>query len=145
MKNRLKKGSFTVETACVMPVILLALSGLLYLFFFVHNRTWLTAASYESALCGSMEGFREDGRIYDTAQKRSRLLGSTGFYGAEDLRSGTSAGDTVQVTYDLDTPAGFGMSWHLHVEGETPVVRPVSWIRKVKPVSELLEGFGDKE
>lgn len=145
MWKRLKKASFTVETACVMPVILLTLFGLLYLFFFVHNRSWLTAASYEAALCGSMEGFQEDGAVYDTAQERSRMLGNTGFFGAENLRTSTSAGNTVLVTYDLDTLAGFGMSWHLHVEGEVEVIKPVSWIRKVKPVSELLEGFGDGE
>ena len=45
----IRKGSFTIETACVMPLILLVLMGLIYLSFFVHNRAWLTAAAYESA------------------------------------------------------------------------------------------------
>ena len=40
----IRKGSFTIETACVMPLILLVLMGLIYLSFFVHNRAWLTAA-----------------------------------------------------------------------------------------------------
>ena len=48
--NCVRKGSLTVETACVMPLILLALMGLIYLSFFVHNRAWLTAAAYESAI-----------------------------------------------------------------------------------------------
>ena len=52
----IRKGSFTIETACVMPLILLVLMGLIYLSFFVHNRAWLTAAAYESAVSGSMEG-----------------------------------------------------------------------------------------
>ena len=46
----IRKGSFTIETACVMPLILLVLMGLIYLSFFVHNRAWLTAAAYESAV-----------------------------------------------------------------------------------------------
>ena len=37
----IRKGSFTIETACVMPLILLVLMGLIYLSFFVHNRAWL--------------------------------------------------------------------------------------------------------
>ena len=36
----IRKGSFTIETACVMPLILLVLMGLIYLSFFVHNRAW---------------------------------------------------------------------------------------------------------
>ena len=48
----IRKGSFTIETACVMPLILLVLMGLIYLSFFVHNRAWLTAAAYESAWKG---------------------------------------------------------------------------------------------
>lgn len=35
------KGSLTVETACVMSLILFTLLGLIYLNFFVHNRAWL--------------------------------------------------------------------------------------------------------
>ena len=90
MRNRniirkVSKGSLTVETACVMPLILLVLMGLIYLSFFVHNRAWLTAAAYESAISGSMEGIRKNGQVYETARMRSEELGSTGFFGAENL------------------------------------------------------------
>ena len=47
--KKLKKGSFTIEAALLMPLILMVLMGLLYLDFFVHNRAWLTAAACESA------------------------------------------------------------------------------------------------
>lgn len=77
----IRKGSFTIETACVMPLILLVLMGLIYLSFFVHNRAWLTAAAYESAVSGSMEGIKKNGEIYDTARMRSEELGSIGFSG----------------------------------------------------------------
>ena len=61
----IRKGSFTIETACVMPLILLVLMGLIYLSFFVHNRAWLTAAAYESAVSGSMEGIKKNGAHED--------------------------------------------------------------------------------
>ena len=96
------KGSLTVETACVMPLILFTLLGLIYLNFFVHNRAWLTAAAYESAVSGSMEGVRKNGQVYDTARMRSEELGNTGFFGAENLSTQTNVGKQVQVTYDLD-------------------------------------------
>ena len=90
------KGSLTVETACVMPLILFTLLGLIYLNFFVHNRAWLTAAAYESAVSGSMEGVRKNGQVYDTARMRSEELGNTGFFGAENLSTQTNVGKQVQ-------------------------------------------------
>lgn len=144
MVKKYRKGSLTVETACIMPLILLVLIGVLYLCFYVHNRAWLTAAAYESALSGSMEGIKEDGQVYETARMRSEALGNNGFFGAENLSTQTNVGKNVQVTYDLDTIASFGgLSWHLRVEGTSSVVKPVSWIRKIKAASEVLKGAGD--
>ena len=77
----IRKGSFTIETACVMPLILLVLMGLIYLSFFVHNRAWLTAAAYESAVSGSMEGIKKNGEIYDTAGCAVRSWGVLAFSG----------------------------------------------------------------
>ena len=144
MVKRWKKASFTLEAACVMPLVLLSVMGVIYLCFFVHNRAWLTAAAYEAALSGSMEGIREDGKVYETARMCSENLGSTGFFGAESVSTQTNVGKSVQVTYDLDTIPGFGnFSWHLKAQGEVKIVRPVSWIRKVKAASSLVKGLGD--
>lgn len=79
-----KKGSYTVETAAVMSLIFLVIMSSLYLCFYVHNRTWLTSAAYEAALTGSMEGNKRSGNIYETAWKRGKELGNTGFFGAEN-------------------------------------------------------------
>ena len=79
--EKAKKGSFTIEAACVMSLILVAVMGILYLCFFVHNRAWLTAAACESALTGSMEGNREGGNTGEAAGKRSQELGDIGFLG----------------------------------------------------------------
>ena len=80
-----------------MPLILLVLMGLIYLSFFVHNRAWLTAAAYESAVSGSMEGIKKNGEIYDTARMRSEELGSIGFFGAENLGTQTNVGKDLVV------------------------------------------------
>ena len=71
-KKKYAKASFTIEAACVMSLILFVIVGTMYLCFFVHNRAWLTAAAYEAALAGSLEGVREDGKISETAEMRSR-------------------------------------------------------------------------
>lgn len=138
------KGSLTVETACVMPLILFTLIGLIYLNFFVHNRAWLTAAAYESAVSGSMEGVRKNGQVYDTARMRSEELGNTGFFGAENLSTQTNVGKQVQVTYDLDTISSYGnLNWHLRTEGTSGIINPVKHIRKIRAASAILKEMGD--
>lgn len=132
------KGSFTVEAAALMPVILLTLFGCLYLCFFVHNRVWLTAAAYESALTGSMEAVKRSGNAYEAADARSKELGNTGFFGAENLCVQTTAGTNIQVTYTLDTIVSYGgWTWPIKAQGEAKIIEPVKWIRKVKAVADL--------
>ena len=72
MKKRIKKGSMTIEAALLMPLLLLVVMITLYLFFYVHNKVWLTAAAYEAALDGSMETARPEGKSRDKALKRKR-------------------------------------------------------------------------
>ena len=135
------KGSMTVETACVMPLILLTLVGVLYLSFFVHNRAWLTAAAYEAAVSGGMESIKKDGQIYETAKMRSEELGNVGFFGAENLTTQTNVGDEVQVIYDLDTIASYGgFSWHLRTEGTARIVTPVKHIRRIRAAAAVVKG-----
>ena len=129
-----RRGSFTVETAAIMPVVLLVVFGCLYLCFFVHNRTFLTASAYEAAVCGGMEGVKRNGDPLGAASQRSTLLGNTGFFGAENFRSavdaGTEPGSLVSVTYDHDTLfQPFLISWHMHAEGQARVFRPAETIR----------------
>ena len=132
--KRIKRGSFTVEAALLMPVIFLVLMGLLYLNFFVHNRAWLTAAAYEAAVSGSMEGYSKNGNIYEKADIQGRILGG------ENLSMQTRTGKNVQVTYQMEIPAGFlGMKWKIKATGKAVPLRPVGWIRKVKSVRDTVE------
>ncbi|MDY4693400.1 MAG: TadE family protein [Blautia sp.] len=138
---KIRKGSMTVEAACLMPLILLVLMGVLYLNFFVHNRSWLTSAAYEAAVSAGMEGIKTEGKVYETAKMKSEELGNIGFFGAENLTSQTNAGDQVQVTYDLDTISGFGgISWHLHTEGKSKIINPVKYIRNFRQAASILKG-----
>lgn len=141
MKKQLSKGSFTVEAACVMSLILLAVMSMLYLFFFVHNRAWLTSAAYEAALSGSMEGVKENGKVYETAEARGKELGNVGFFGAENLTMQLQTGKRVQVLYDMDTIVPYGgMRWHLQMKGSSEVIRPVTWIRRIKAARDFSSG-----
>ena len=72
--RKIKKGSFTIEAALLMPLVLMILIGVLYLDFFVHDRAYLTAAAYEAAVSGSMEGYKKKGNIYEKADTQGRML-----------------------------------------------------------------------
>ncbi|MBU5482448.1 TadE/TadG family type IV pilus assembly protein [Blautia sp. MSJ-19] len=142
MKTRQKsrrKGSFTIEAACVMAIILVTVMGVLYLSFFVHNRAWLTAAACEASLAGSMEGVRKNGQTYATAFARGQELGNVGFFGAENLQCQVKAGKEVHVTYQADTIVAYGgFQWPLRAEGSAKIICPAEWIRKAKAASEII-------
>lgn len=141
--KQLKKGSMTVEIAALMPLILLVIFGSIYLFFFVHNRAWLSAAACEAALSGSMEAVKTNGQVYETAQMRCEELQNTGFFGAENLTGEVTAGKhQVTVVYDYDTVSSYGdLNWHQHVEETSQVILPVKRIRQMKAAAELIHAL----
>lgn len=138
---KVRKGSFTIEAACVMSLVLITVMGVLYLSFFVHNRSWLDGCSdTKAALAGSIEGVQKNGQIYESASAKAQELGNVGFFGAENLSYQVSDGKTVKVSYQADTIAGFGgFRWVLRTEGSSKIIRPAQWIRKVKAASEIVK------
>ena len=137
LKDRVRSGSLTVEAACIMPMVLLAVFSCLYLCFYVHNRAFLTSAACEAAVCGSMAAVKEDGKPYETARERSIELGNTGFFFAEDLHTytlaGTESGDDVSVYYEFDTAFDrFVLRRHLKASGSAEIIRPASDIRNAR-------------
>ncbi|MDD5803721.1 TadE family protein [Blautia sp. HCP3S3_H10_1] len=139
MKRDVRQGSLTIEAALLMPVILLVLMVTLYLFFYMHNKAWLTAAAYEAVLDGSMEAARPDGKIGDKALKKGKELGNTGFFSSKNLKLQASEGNKIQVIYNLDVFSVFGgINSHLQVQGNVKVIKPVSWIRKVKGATDVV-------
>ena len=140
MKKRLKKGSLTIETALIMSLLLLIVMSVIYLFFWVHNRAWLTAAAYEAALDGSMAMMTPDGKSYQTALGKGKELGNMGFFGGDNLEIQAKSGRKVQIQYDMDTISSFGgFSWYMQAKGSAKVIRPVSWIRKIKSAAETVK------
>lgn len=144
MKIKIKKGSFTVEAACVMSLILLTIIGTMYLSFFVHNKIWLTAAACEAALIGSGEGILENGKPEEAASNRAHEVGNVGFFGTENLSCNVSTGDNVTVAYSADVISGFGgFKWKINAKASSKIIRPARWIRKIKAAAEMVKGLGD--
>lgn len=140
LMDYLEKGSFTVEMTVVMSLIFLVILSSLYLCFYVHNRSWLTAAAYETALTGSMETMKDHGKVYDVTIEKGKALGNVGFFGAENLSLEVNTDKNISVAYNLDIIENFyGLEWHLCTNGNSKVINPVKRIRQIKAAAEIID------
>ncbi len=136
-KENWKRGSLTIEMACLAPLILLVIFSLLGLCFFVHNRCFLTAAAYEASLTGAMESCREGGMPEQAARLRAKERGSIGFYGMENLRMQViEKNDRIQVSYHGETPALYGgLRWKMDSEGTAEMLDPPEKLRRQRSLA----------
>lgn len=137
---KVRKGSFTIEAACVMSLVLITVMGVLYLSFFVHNRSWLTAAAYEAALAGSIEGVQKNGQIYEAASAKAQELGNVGFFGCrESVLPGQRWKNSKSLLSGRYNRRIWRFSLVLRTKGSSKIIRPAQWIRKVKAASEIVK------
>ena len=54
-RNNLKRATFTVEAALIMPVVLMVILSVLYLCMHVHNRNYLKAYAIEQSISGHVQ------------------------------------------------------------------------------------------
>ena len=128
----LKKGSLTVEAACMVPFVIVILMVMIYLCFYIHNRSWLSSAACEAALCGSMEAENGSGHVHERARERAEELGNTGFFGASDIAVRVEGQSAVRVTYQVAAKSMLGYGDSLSVSGCVQVIHPVEWLRRLK-------------
>lgn len=139
------QGSLTVEATCLMGIILWVVTIVLFLFFHVHSRAYLTCAAYESALCGSLAGQVEgEMQALNEAGIRSEILCWGRVFGAREVTPSVNLAPTltgldVAVGYEGLTQPLFGMApWSIEVEAKVGILYPVKWIRNAKAVRDLL-------
>lgn len=70
MKNSRLKGSVSLETALVMPVVLFIVISLIYMTFYLHDRMLLMLCSYNSGI----ESVFENKSLHSTAKKKVEEL-----------------------------------------------------------------------
>ncbi|MBR3155161.1 MAG: pilus assembly protein [Lachnospiraceae bacterium] len=54
-RNNLKRATFTVEAALIMPVVLMVILSVLYMCMHVHNRNYLKAYAIEQSISGHVQ------------------------------------------------------------------------------------------
>lgn len=128
-----KRGSLTIETALLMPVVLLVWMGTVSICLFIHDRAYLTAAAYEAAVTGSWEAVCRDGVPEGRAREKAGILLQGPLYGSEKIRmSAEEEGDLLSVSMEGGYRSYGGLRWRFHVTGSRKLCRPVSFIREVR-------------
>lgn len=143
-KSRYLDGSFTVELACLMPVILLVIFGVWSASFYVHHKVWLTAAAYEAAITGTAESVFQKDQGVVVARLRGEELQKSYFENSSLEKCQISEeNDRIQVIYSGDIQALYGgMKWKLQAKGTSVICRPVNFIRKIRMVKNTVTEFG---
>lgn len=129
----MRKGSLTIETAFLMPLILLVWMGVVSVCLFVHNRAWLTAAAYEAAITGSWDGIRKEGDAKSRAQEKAKMLLQNPLYGSKSIHTSVKKqGERLLVCVEGRHSSYGGIHWRFEVMGSRKLCRPVSFIRKIR-------------
>lgn len=129
------KGSFTIEASVIMGVFLFMFLALFRLFFFVHNKAWLTCAAYEAAVTGSMAGELSGQDANFSAWWKANTLKNAGLSGLDslDLQVQVTPLGKVEVSYFYQVPVIWQqMPMQVRVSAESRILRPTAWIRQVK-------------
>lgn len=73
-----QKGSYTVEAALLMGIILSVLVSVIYIGFWYHDKSFLQSAAYEAACVASLRKDEDSYKIGEAAQSltKGRMLGT---------------------------------------------------------------------
>ena len=135
------KGSFTVETALLMGIILPVLAALIITAYYVHDRGVLQAAVCESALAG------EDLYLYDDRQSASQQVlqqeaenlvwGSAGALSVQAGEGNTAASGNASfplpgIVKELlgDQAGNIEVSWNQEILESAKLIRKVRGIKQ---------------
>ena len=117
-KNRRRfvcRGSYTLEAACISGVWMLTVFAVLLLLMGTIKRGVYTAKAYEA----------------------ERLAGESGHYSVNGSKR------EVTVSYEEHIKFPFaGLQWHIQGNGKSKVIRPVSFIEKVRSVRRWKDEMG---
>ena len=121
MKKRKKwvQGSYTVEAADIMGVLLLAIGLILFLCAFVHGRACMTAVAYEQA--------------YTERQRMPERL-----FGIEGVQCETDFGEKENkvIISGICTAGWNNFREDIRIEAKIEKQKPVTFIRKMQAVSQ---------
>lgn len=142
------KGSYTIEAALLMTVLVPLLAGIVYLGFYLHNDALLQNAAYEVVVHGSLHrGEKEAAEKVEQKKEeilKGRLLGMKNIQASVDM---TDKKITVEMKGTFYVP-GMIMGIlernqvEISAESEMDLVNPSKTIIRLHTLKKLLKGGG---
>lgn len=139
------RGSYTVEAALLMTIVIPVLTGILYLGFYLHNCALLNCAAYETAVYASLCREKEESR--ELVERKSRELISDRLLGARGISGDTSVEEdkvTVQYRGQMQLP-GLVMRYFsgsvLEIKGSASLtlLKPGSTVVRLRSLEKIAE------
>lgn len=141
IRKRIKwKGSFTVEAAYILPLIVFLIWNIVYLSFFLYNRSTILQGSYCSALrterlYGTENEKREEAEEkYQLAVEEKTVCGTL-----TEEKEITNEKVSVRTKLDMQAPGGlfFWSSWHGEERQTAEKFQPVTFIRNCRKTENI--------
>lgn len=123
-------GSFTVEMAFLMPMILFLILGCILAAFYYHDKNIISAAAYETAVVGSTKAREKEGVSEGTLnQLFEERVGRKCILFTNAKATCTVAEDRIEVTAFARKKR---MS--LSVKSEAAITKPEKYIRDIRRI-----------
>ena len=139
MIKRRMGGYFTVEAALILPMVILFMTTMLFVGFYVYDRCMLEHCAYEAAVRGSSSLYRSNEEAYEATLDAVNLMVKDKIFAARNLEYYiTVTGSDIEVVYECDVNVPL-LNWlsqytkevnfHVYAKGRAPSGRQVKLIR----------------
>lgn len=147
-KGFVLKGSYTVEASFLLPMILSVIVVLIYLSFYIHDRSVLSSAAYQASLRGSQLISGEN--VMETVTQSAHQLIQNRLLGTSEVAADIQCdGSLIKVSYNgkLNIPAGALLCRYMtggknyievNAHSEAKTMDAVGFVRKIR----IVEAFG---
>ncbi len=131
------KGSFTIEAAVIVPLILTVFAVILHLLFYYHDKNILGSVAYETASYGAG---RQTVSEQELEQKFEERMRSKLLLFREVQSEVTILENEVKVT-----ARAWKKKSSLKIESAVSKTEPEDYIRRIRKAKKIQEGIGKKE
>lgn len=127
-----------------MPMVILFMTTMIFIGFYVYDRGMLEHCAYEAAVRGSSSLYRTNEEAYEVTRSAVDSLPANRIFAAGDLEyTITVTGTDIQVVYECDVNVPL-LSWlsqytretafHIYAKGVAPRGRQVKLIRAMNRI-----------
>ena len=124
--KKIQRGSFTVEAAVVVPLLLFAIGFIMMLLFYCHDKSVLAGAAGELAM---IEAGRSERKAYES------LIDDALFWFEGAKIEVTKSGEEILVVATAEQ-AGL----RLREEARVPISKPEKFIRNIRKIERITGG-----